>query len=164
MSEDCLTLNIFRPAGTSAQTKLPVMVWIFGGGFIEGQSSIYNATEIIVQSVVRVRVLSYIFFYYLHLLTRSCAIDRAHPSCTSVSTIALGPSDSRKETKLRNAACSISGSRTSFLPYNGYKAILAPSAGTLPKPVRYPASIFPLFDKIFAGHCLRGEFRRYLHR
>ena len=35
MSEDCLKLNIWTPAKT-ADEKLPVMVWIFGGGYKEG--------------------------------------------------------------------------------------------------------------------------------
>jgi hypothetical protein len=33
MSEDCLTLNIFRPSGIDVNASLPVMVWIYGGGF-----------------------------------------------------------------------------------------------------------------------------------
>ncbi|KAF7341174.1 Carboxylic ester hydrolase [Mycena venus] len=33
-SEDCLTINVFRPAGLGAHQKLPVMAWIYGGGFI----------------------------------------------------------------------------------------------------------------------------------
>lgn len=33
-SEDCLTINIFRPAGIPVgTTDLPVMAWIYGGGF-----------------------------------------------------------------------------------------------------------------------------------
>jgi carboxylesterase type B len=32
-SEDCLYLNVYRPAGANAASKLPVFVWIFGGGF-----------------------------------------------------------------------------------------------------------------------------------
>jgi para-nitrobenzyl esterase len=39
MSEDCLTLNIWRPAGAKPGDKLPVMVWIFGGAFIQGSGS-----------------------------------------------------------------------------------------------------------------------------
>jgi len=38
VSEDCLTLNIWRPAGAST-TPLPVMVWVYGGAFIVGGSA-----------------------------------------------------------------------------------------------------------------------------
>ncbi|MBR6323043.1 MAG: carboxylesterase family protein [Lachnospiraceae bacterium] len=37
MSEDCLSLNIWTPAG-SADEKLPVMVWFYGGGLQGGTS------------------------------------------------------------------------------------------------------------------------------
>lgn len=37
-SEDCLYLNIYTPA-ESADEKLPVLFWIFGGGFAGGRSS-----------------------------------------------------------------------------------------------------------------------------
>jgi carboxylesterase type B len=30
-SEDCLTVNVFRPSGTLAGEKLPVIAWIHGG-------------------------------------------------------------------------------------------------------------------------------------
>ncbi len=38
MSEDCLYLNIWTPA-KSARAHLPVIVWIYGGGYINGSSS-----------------------------------------------------------------------------------------------------------------------------
>lgn len=37
-SEDCLYLNVWRPADPAAK-KLPVMVWIYGGGFTGGSGS-----------------------------------------------------------------------------------------------------------------------------
>lgn len=37
-SEDCLTINVWTPANTTVQ-KLPVMFWIYGGGFQYGSSS-----------------------------------------------------------------------------------------------------------------------------
>lgn len=37
-SEDCLTINVFAPRSPGA--KLPVLVWIYGGGFREGSSEI----------------------------------------------------------------------------------------------------------------------------
>jgi para-nitrobenzyl esterase len=37
MSEDCLTLNVWRPQAQDG--PLPVMVWIHGGGFVMGSSS-----------------------------------------------------------------------------------------------------------------------------
>lgn len=41
--EDCLNLNIFVPqqyaANASQQGLLPVMIWIYGGGFFEGFAS-----------------------------------------------------------------------------------------------------------------------------
>ena len=38
VSEDCLYLNIWTPA-KSAQEHLPVIVWIYGGGYINGSAS-----------------------------------------------------------------------------------------------------------------------------
>jgi para-nitrobenzyl esterase len=39
MSEDCLTINVWRPAGARARARLPVIVWIHGGAYVAGGSS-----------------------------------------------------------------------------------------------------------------------------
>ena len=38
-SEDCLVLNVYTPRASSIRGKLPVMLWIHGGGFIGGAGS-----------------------------------------------------------------------------------------------------------------------------
>ncbi|KAK4189739.1 putative lipase precursor [Podospora australis] len=38
ISEDCLTLRISRPAGTTAKDKLPVVVHLHGGGVVKGSA------------------------------------------------------------------------------------------------------------------------------
>lgn len=52
-SEDCLTLNVWTPNAASG-AKLPVMVWIYGGGFREGGSAspLYDGTELAQHGVV----------------------------------------------------------------------------------------------------------------
>ncbi|CEJ94052.1 hypothetical protein VHEMI09608 [[Torrubiella] hemipterigena] len=49
--EDCLTLDIQRPAGTKAGDKLPVVFWIFGGAFHLGGSNTYDATSLLTEAV-----------------------------------------------------------------------------------------------------------------
>ncbi|KAI0105722.1 alpha/beta-hydrolase [Nemania sp. FL0031] len=39
LSEDCLTLNVIRPHNISDSDKLPVLVWIYGGGLFSGSSA-----------------------------------------------------------------------------------------------------------------------------
>ena len=53
VSEDCLTLNVIRPSHISTGKKLPVAVWIHGGGYTEGGSRDprYNLSFIVDQSV-----------------------------------------------------------------------------------------------------------------
>ena len=54
-SEDCLYLNVWTPA-KSPKDKLPVMVWIYGGGFSMGTSSFYDGAPIAREGVVLVTI------------------------------------------------------------------------------------------------------------
>ena len=54
-SEDCLTLNVWTPAKREGG-RLPVMVWIHGGGFTGGAGSRYNGTQFAKDGVVLVTI------------------------------------------------------------------------------------------------------------
>lgn len=57
VSEDCLYLNIWTPA-KSAQEHLPVIVWIYGGGYINGSASmpLYWGDELAHKGVIVVTI------------------------------------------------------------------------------------------------------------
>ncbi len=51
-AEDCLYANVWRPVGAPA--KLPVLVWIYGGGFVNGGSSppVYSGSPLARQGIL----------------------------------------------------------------------------------------------------------------
>lgn len=55
LSEDCLYLNVWRPA-RAASHALPVMVWLYGGGFVNGGTSpaVYDGSEFARDGIVLV--------------------------------------------------------------------------------------------------------------
>ncbi|KAJ6606098.1 carotenoid ester lipase precursor [Mycena vulgaris] len=54
VSEDCLTLNVFKPASSKPRSKLPVLViqWIFGGGFEFGASQDTDVRSVVERSII----------------------------------------------------------------------------------------------------------------
>ncbi|KAH8671726.1 Alpha/Beta hydrolase protein [Xylariales sp. PMI_506] len=46
-TEDCLTISVMRPEGVAPDAKMPVLFWIFGGGFELGSPQPYNASVLI---------------------------------------------------------------------------------------------------------------------
>ena len=46
LTEDCLYLNVFTPPAARGK-KLPVLVWIHGGGLFDGESNDYDATSLV---------------------------------------------------------------------------------------------------------------------
>ncbi|XP_023253090.1 carboxylesterase 5A-like [Seriola lalandi dorsalis] len=61
LSEDCLYLNVYTPAEATKRDKLPVMVWIHGGGLSMGAASQYDgaplaAYENIVMVIIQYRL------------------------------------------------------------------------------------------------------------
>ncbi|KAI5623946.1 carboxylesterase 3 precursor, partial [Silurus asotus] len=61
VSEDCLYLNVYTPSQRSASEKLPVMVWIHGGGLtigaaVENDGSVLAAYENIIVVIIQYRL------------------------------------------------------------------------------------------------------------
>ncbi|XP_074534089.1 carboxylesterase 3 isoform X2 [Halichoeres trimaculatus] len=61
LSEDCLYLNVYTPADVTPGDKLPVLVWIHGGGLAMGAASQYDgsplaAYENIVMVIIQYRL------------------------------------------------------------------------------------------------------------
>jgi para-nitrobenzyl esterase len=51
-TEDCLYLNVFAPQQCDAGARLPVMVWIPGGGLFIGGSNDYNPSALVIDGPV----------------------------------------------------------------------------------------------------------------
>ncbi|HTE42364.1 MAG TPA: carboxylesterase family protein, partial [Steroidobacteraceae bacterium] len=54
--EDCLYLNVFRPANANAKSKLPVLMWIHGGGFAVGSGAGSDGAQFSKQGVMLVSI------------------------------------------------------------------------------------------------------------
>nr|CAH17527.1 carotenoid ester lipase precursor [Pleurotus sapidus] len=50
-NEDCLSINVVVPTSATPTSKLPVAVWIFGGGFELGSPSLYDGGLIVERSI-----------------------------------------------------------------------------------------------------------------
>ncbi|KAH9066827.1 carotenoid ester lipase precursor [Lactarius vividus] len=49
--EDCLTINVVKPSSATPNSKLPVIFWIFGGGFEIGGPSTYDGGSFVARSI-----------------------------------------------------------------------------------------------------------------
>ncbi|KAF1776530.1 Alpha/Beta hydrolase fold [Phytophthora cactorum] len=80
ISEDCLTINVVRPSNVSEGDTLPVGVWVYGGGFIQGgaRDPRYNLSYIIKEAVAAGKPIIGVSFNYRLQALVSC---RALP-CT----------------------------------------------------------------------------------
>ncbi|KAH9040259.1 carotenoid ester lipase precursor [Lactarius hengduanensis] len=62
--EDCLTLNVIAPADARPGSKLPVVVWIYGGGFEVGSSAFNDGSIIVNHSIALQQPVVYVSMNY----------------------------------------------------------------------------------------------------
>ena len=55
-SEDCLYLNLWLPSGTKPGARLPVMVWIHGGGFVGGSGAGSLGSQFAKQGIILITI------------------------------------------------------------------------------------------------------------
>jgi para-nitrobenzyl esterase len=55
-SENCLYLHVYAPREASADTRLPVMVWLHGGAFNFGESNDFNPAPLVAHGIIVVTI------------------------------------------------------------------------------------------------------------
>lgn len=49
-AEDCLFVNVFKPSNATEDSKLPVWIWITGGGYANDAWVNFDGTDLLMQS------------------------------------------------------------------------------------------------------------------
>jgi carboxylesterase type B len=64
IGEDCLFINVVAPAQATSGSKLPVVVWIYGGGFEDGSSANVDGSTIVNHSIALQKPVVYVSLNY----------------------------------------------------------------------------------------------------
>jgi len=57
--EDCLFLNVYTPSNATANSKLPVFIWIHGGALVNGAGSDYDPSVMVADNDIIVVTINY---------------------------------------------------------------------------------------------------------
>ncbi|KAJ7906608.1 Alpha/Beta hydrolase protein [Mycena leptocephala] len=83
-SEDCYFVNVWRPAGTSTTERLPILVYIYGGGYFAGSGSEWDGTSLVRRSVATKKPIIFITFNYRIGVLGFIGSAQAPPSALNV--------------------------------------------------------------------------------
>ncbi|KAI0812536.1 carotenoid ester lipase precursor [Irpex lacteus] len=62
--EDCLTINIWKPSNITNDAKLPVLIFMYGGGFEVGSSQTLDGAPVVERSIAMGEPILYVSFNY----------------------------------------------------------------------------------------------------
>ncbi|KAI8939169.1 hypothetical protein NX059_005001 [Plenodomus lindquistii] len=57
--EACLSMNVFRPQNVSADAKLPILLWVYGGAFVTGSSRSFDGPSFVAHAKEPVMVVTF---------------------------------------------------------------------------------------------------------
>ena len=78
--EDCLYLNVYRPFGTTRDQKLPVLIFIHGGGNQQGSGDLYDPSNLVAQTGTIVVTINYRLNVFGFLALPSLDAEAGEPS------------------------------------------------------------------------------------
>lgn len=73
--EDCLTVNVQRPSNVDSSSKLPVVFWIYGGGYNFGATQLYDGTSIVQRSKRNGEPIIFVAVNYRSVEKRTQGVD-----------------------------------------------------------------------------------------
>lgn len=74
-SEDCLFIDVIRPVGTTASSNLPVLFWIYGGGWQGGSTSTLDGTSIVQKSIELDEPIVFVAANYRYAPPSTCTLS-----------------------------------------------------------------------------------------
>jgi len=144
LNEDCLYLNVAAPSDVKAGEKLPVMLWIPGGGFVGGGSNLYKLDQmardgrmVIVSMNYRVGLFGFM----------------PHPAMDAASNGDLGLEDQREAMRWVQKNIAAFGGDPDNVTVAGESA----GAGSICQHLASPEVVSGLFHKalLISGACLQ---------
>ncbi|QWD86072.1 carboxylesterase family protein [Polynucleobacter asymbioticus] len=144
LNEDCLYLNVAVPSDIKANEKLPVMLWIPGGGFVGGGSNLYKLDQMAREGRMVIVSMNYRVGLFGFM---------PHPAMDSSSNGDLGLEDQREAMRWVQKNIAAFGGDPNNVTVAGESA----GAGSICQHLASPEVVTGLFQKalLISGACLQ---------
>ncbi|MFY9137367.1 carboxylesterase family protein [Zwartia sp.] len=144
LNEDCLYLNISTPSDMKPGEKLPVMIWIPGGGFVGGGSNLYRLDLLVQQGRMIVVSINYRLGLFGFM---------PHPAMDAASNGNLGLEDQREAMRWVQKNIAAFGGNPNNITIAGESA----GSGSICQHLASPEHVSGLFHRaiLISGACIQ---------
>jgi para-nitrobenzyl esterase len=144
LNEDCLYLNIATPSDLKPNEKLPVILWLPGGGFVGGGSNLYQLDQLARDGRMVIVSMNYRVGLFGFM---------PHPAMEAASNGDLGLEDQREAMRWVKKYIGAFGGDVNNITVAGESA----GAGSICQHLASPEAVNGLFQKAFliSGACLQ---------